>query len=393
MQHKGRLAIAIALLLALATPVHAATPKAGAKCTKAGITATAAGKKFTCVKLGTKLVWNKGVTVQAAPKVDVKPVEPKPTTTKESDQVKDTFLLSLSNMKKEMVPQSVKQLFKYHYSPNAVESYKITVEKELELSMSYFGSVYKDTKQFNVFYGTEKDLDWIIKAWKVYDLDKNGYSANDYGGRIERAKKGSIDPNNALVIGSVPSQDGQSHFSILRHSLRPDNTPAFIAHEAVHIVQQNLTQSKTDRMPCWLREGSAELFSLFIMSEKNGTENARKLKEQNVMNGYQFASYEVEIRKFNKDEWFDHIKGLEGNFRDGCDFTKFLAYGTGFLLSEALMAESGFAKMMDFWRAFSLDKDWRDSFKTIYGVELDVWYKTKGVPYVMSEYARVPGYK
>jgi|GEM_PF-1820287 len=393
MQHKVRLAIAIALLLALATPVHAATPKAGAKCTKAGITATAAGKKFTCVKSGTKLVWNKGVTVQAAPKVDVKPVEPKPTTTKESDQVKDTFLLSLSNMKKEMVPQSVKQLFKYHYSPNAVESYKVTVEKELELSMSYFASVYKDTKQFNVFYGTEKDLDWIIKAWKVYDLDKNGYTANDYGGRIERAKKGSIDPNNALVIGSVPSQDGQSHFSILRHSLRPDNTPAFIAHEAIHIVQQNLTQSKTDRMPCWLREGSAELFSLFIMSEKNGTENARKLKEQNVMNGYQFASYEVEIRKFNKDEWFDHIKGLEGNFRDGCDFTKFLAYGTGFLLSEALMAESGYAKMMDFWRAFSLDKDWRDSFKTIYGVELDVWYKAKGIPYVMSEYARVPGYK
>ena len=80
MHNKG-LAIAIALLLALATPVHAATPKAGAKCTKAGITATAAGKKFTCVKSGTKLVWNKGVTVKAAPKVDVKPVEPTPTPT------------------------------------------------------------------------------------------------------------------------------------------------------------------------------------------------------------------------------------------------------------------------------------------------------------------------
>ena len=138
MQHKGRLVIAIALLLALATPVHAATPKAGAKCTKAGITATAAGKKFTCVKSGTKLVWNKGVTVQAAPKVDVKPVEPTPT--KGSAQVKDTFLLSLSNMKKEMVPQPLNQLFKYHYSPNAIESYKVTVERELEWSMSYFGS-------------------------------------------------------------------------------------------------------------------------------------------------------------------------------------------------------------------------------------------------------------
>ena len=64
MQHKVRLLIVIVLLLALATPVQAATPKAGAKCTKAGSTSTAAGKKFTCVKSGTKLVWNKGVVVK-----------------------------------------------------------------------------------------------------------------------------------------------------------------------------------------------------------------------------------------------------------------------------------------------------------------------------------------
>jgi hypothetical protein len=365
----------LSLLLSIPFTPANAVAKAGAKCSKAGITEVVQGKKYTCVKSGKKLVWNKGTALKV--------IESKT----------DTFSSSLSNMKKSMIPQPVKKLFKYHYSPNAIESYKAIIETELELSISYFASVYKDTNQFNVFYGTEKDLDWIIEAWKVYDLDKSGGTARDYGGRIERAKKGPSDANNSLVIGSVPSQEGQSHFSILRHSLRPNNTPAFIAHESIHIVQQSLTQNKTDRMPCWLREGSADLFSLFIMSEKYGADNARKLKEQNVMNGYQFASYEVEIRKFNKAEWFDHIKGLEGNFSDGCDYRKFLAYGTGLLLSEALMAESGFEKMMEFWRAFSLDTDWRDSFKTIYGVELDEWYKTKGIPYVMSEYARVPGYK
>jgi hypothetical protein len=375
--NKRLIAFLSVLSLFLSSPLSPANAaaKAGAKCTKPGNIEVVKGKTFTCVKSGKKVVWKKG------------------TASKGSDSKTDTFSLSLSNMKKSMIPQPIKLPFKYHYSPNAIESYKTIIEKELELSMSYFASVYKNTKQFNVFYGTEKDLDWIIEAWKVYDLDNDGSTARDYGGRIERAKKGSSDPNNSLVIGSVPSRDGQSHFSILRHSLRPDNTPAFIAHEAIHIVQQNLTQSKTDRMPCWLREGSAELFSLFIVSEQYGADRARKTKEQSVMNGYQFATYEVEIRKFNKAEWFDHIKGLEGNFRDGCDVSKFLSYGTGLLLSEVLMAESGYAKMMDFWRAFSLDKDWRDSFKTIYGVEIDVWYKTKGIPYVMSEYARVPGYK
>ena len=37
--------------------------KAGASCTKAGAISTAAGKKFTCVKSGKKLVWNNGITV------------------------------------------------------------------------------------------------------------------------------------------------------------------------------------------------------------------------------------------------------------------------------------------------------------------------------------------
>ncbi len=50
-------------LMLIATPLYAAIPKAGAKCSKAKSTATYAGKKFTCVKSGTKLVWNKGVKV------------------------------------------------------------------------------------------------------------------------------------------------------------------------------------------------------------------------------------------------------------------------------------------------------------------------------------------
>ena len=38
--------------------------KAGGKCTKAGATVTSAGKKFTCIRSGGKLVWNKGVKVK-----------------------------------------------------------------------------------------------------------------------------------------------------------------------------------------------------------------------------------------------------------------------------------------------------------------------------------------
>jgi hypothetical protein len=82
---RKKFAVLIALILALSlinAPSNAAV-KAGAKCTKAGATANAAGKKFTCVRSGTRLVWNKGVTIKAATKPNLnpvfKPAEPAPT--------------------------------------------------------------------------------------------------------------------------------------------------------------------------------------------------------------------------------------------------------------------------------------------------------------------------
>lgn len=57
------LILLLAITLLGTTPVHALT-KAGAKCSKAGATATSAGKKYTCIKSGKNLVWNKGVAVK-----------------------------------------------------------------------------------------------------------------------------------------------------------------------------------------------------------------------------------------------------------------------------------------------------------------------------------------
>ena len=53
------------LLLSSQLSTSHAAVKAGAKCTKAGITQVVKGKSFTCVKSRKKLVWNKGVRVVA----------------------------------------------------------------------------------------------------------------------------------------------------------------------------------------------------------------------------------------------------------------------------------------------------------------------------------------
>ncbi len=67
-------ALAAILVTSLLVPVsaQAATAKAGAKCTKLKTTQIVGNKKFTCVKSGKKLVWDKGVAVPKATKPVVK---------------------------------------------------------------------------------------------------------------------------------------------------------------------------------------------------------------------------------------------------------------------------------------------------------------------------------
>ncbi len=66
-------------LVLIATPLYAATPKASAKCSKAGITSTYAGKKYTCIKSGKKLVWNKGVRLSVPKPFATPSPSPSPT--------------------------------------------------------------------------------------------------------------------------------------------------------------------------------------------------------------------------------------------------------------------------------------------------------------------------
>jgi hypothetical protein len=60
------LAVLIAVSLLGIAPANAATVKAGTKCNKHKATTTIKGMKYTCIKSGNKLVWNKGVLVKKA---------------------------------------------------------------------------------------------------------------------------------------------------------------------------------------------------------------------------------------------------------------------------------------------------------------------------------------
>ena len=78
MKQLKRLCALVVALLLIASSAQAAV-KAGAACSKAGAVSTSAGKKYTCIKSGKRLVWDKGVA-KAIPRPTPTPVAtPTPT--------------------------------------------------------------------------------------------------------------------------------------------------------------------------------------------------------------------------------------------------------------------------------------------------------------------------
>ena len=141
-------------------------------------------------------------------------------------------------------------------------------------------------------------------------------------------------------------------------------------------------------MPCWVREGTADLFGHFFARELTSIDyNSLK---QFTVNNYLMGSSGVELRSFNTHQWLDHLRQLETSSTGACDYSLRFAYGTGLLLSELLIADFGFEKLVSFWRSFGTAPTFRDGFKSVYTVEVEDWYTTRAIPYLIAEYRRVP---
>ena len=93
------LAVLITVSLLGIAPAQAAT-KPGGKCTKAGATVNSAGKKFTCIRSGGKLVWNKGVTIKKSSAIKAGVCPPKAAADKDPGitQVRANALISMTEV-------------------------------------------------------------------------------------------------------------------------------------------------------------------------------------------------------------------------------------------------------------------------------------------------------
>ena len=409
MKHKGYLALAIVLLLTLASPVQAATPKAGAKCTKVGITATAAGKKFTCVKSGNKLVWNKGVAIKAAPKPPpnpvFKPVEPTPTptptptstptptpsvkpvefnaTAKKAFDIIQAAKIQSSNLTYTYrigtfaAPDVTKVVQKY--VENAAQVYSLFLDSPRVVTIHVYTEKDMPALLDNTMFATQTGLKFFTDSWIKDESQINasyGFPGTFYNSECSVSTNqctgpaghaGAAYPSRATALTldqhtlSVPSHE---LFHVMQDFYRFNGKPQYLVTEEV----------KDFSMRPVFREGGATFMAL----SSSLTDFAQYEDGMNFYKTWAAKEFAADIKVLNSPEdVVSLLVKLERLDRTG------RLYGIGTFLHEWLIANHGLDKFISLTKKHNVGKEFNELFTENYGMSLKDAY-TKAAPHILE---------
>jgi hypothetical protein len=346
--------------------------KAGAKCSKAGATATAASKKFTCVKSGKKLVWNKGVVIKKPVPVATSTPSPSPTPTPTpvatnfepwstgidaktlSDQAQRNFI----SWTKTRTVASTSHIQLIQENTN---SSRITILKKADdLSAQLFGSF---------FIQGSKTIIGASETWTVGELSKTGWSVTKcnepYMSGValcldNDSRQGYVVTGDASYDEGNPGRDGG----------------ALLAHEYFHLVQANLSKTRAGEaervkgthsesakaFPVWFLEGSAEFvgYSVGALAQNGSYWQGRA----------RMLSYSPPEESINRNAISDYeIRICCGNN------TPTYPYHIGQIATEYIVASIGFQKMLDIFTDYATTRNFEKSFETVTGISKLAFYE------------------
>jgi hypothetical protein len=376
------LSILSLLLSTLHIPANAAV-RAGAKCNKAGITSVTAGKTFTCVKSGTKLVWSKGAPVskpKAVPspkKTTAFPEIPVPTSISDLYEKREWIAYSVWSKfnKAVMQPSVTLPPIEIYRGPNTPINVK-NPNSYLKQVVQLFPGVTLPNK-FVVFYWNQKDLDEVTKmALSTVGAANIQKNFDETSGPFVRCNN-STDCN---VGGAFIGIDGTAYIGIGL----PDNQPENGGNGGVEKVEfyhaLQLFNYHTNSLPIpsigrnlqsiylppfWLNLGTENLVS-------NGLANAQNYDRFKQGTKYKSWTDQV-IPNFSKDWLNDYldIKYLNTNWKDS-GFATYRPHAImGQQLSEIFVAIKGPSVLLDFHEQMSKKVSFIDAFKGIFGVTWD----------------------
>lgn len=379
-----RCLLTIVILGSLLTPqISFAAVKAGASCKKVGTTATFSGKKFTCVKSGKKLVWNKGVAI-AAPRPTVTPTpdpEPNPTPTATPtptptsapivekaptgfndlvENYRGIPAVVWNEAQKLAEAGTVKSSFTIEIGPNTKIQQGLDDPRVYLEQASRLWSKFNQAQSTKIFLFNFQDLAWVQQ--KNVALGGSWFKPEDLAGNCSS-------PSSCGAFGGSYRGVGQIFMGVPIRDYLPFNL-GFVrgtyVHEFSHVVQYSQFASQPtlngySTLPCWFSEGQPQ-----VPGQALGFTN--------------FVDY-----KKSRESWISQPAGMLGDYSPE-SILKYYAlagisgaglcspsirqrnYDLGYMTVEALASIKGIESTMQVVVGISQGLTFNQSFEKVYGI-------------------------
>jgi len=350
--------LALALLL---VPINAvAAVKAGASCSKVGATSTYAGKKYTCIKSGKKLVWDKGVTVVVS-KASI-PTGPTSFNDLEANYAgvpywawkKSADVLQSSTAKNAKLTILI--------GPNTHPGNEIPQMAISQVSRLFPN--YKESKEYVLIYFNFKDAAWAESKFNSYIGTDGGY---DTSGSVQK-----ICPSeNACASGlAVKNQVTNISVSLITAGTASLSDKRFLngvleAHEYFHTIQNAQFENSVNNngmVPRWLVEGSAS----FIENAAINYDSFDKYKIQKTSN-IQGLLYRKEFNEQKLITFLD-APSLGKDWSSWDSYDPVRVYDIGSLVTEIMVSINGPESIMEQFKLIASGMTFQQAFEKVFGI-------------------------
>ena len=292
--------LAVTLVLVSLETTATAAVKPGATCKKVGQTSTTAGIKYTCVKSGKKLVWNKGV---AKPTPTPISSDPFAVYGKDAERFRavDEYGAKIVRTRAKNAPSIISIL----QSPTDPAVIRMTANAQ------YAFSLYEPLMSlgFTPKWIVGEDGDWVKGQLKDVAPCLSWLSPNQGGAGCRLT----------AVWRAIKVRDDD----IMRETMLVQG-----GHEIFHLYQQELWKDKFAKFPDWLREGSASLGMGIVLTHFEDRKSfANYGAAQKVdRNPKDKTQCEAALNK-----WENSLDAEGFGYNNGCE------YGLGLLMNEYLI--------------------------------------------------------
>ena len=387
MRKWGVLAIGGVLLISLATPVNAAAPKAGATCTKKNATATSAGKLYTCILSGKKLVWNKGVAVPKPTPSLTKPTAigdpigavgstpsptptPTPTPTIERKDWELIYMRIWDELEKSQNQKSFP--FEYKLGPTvnkdkAQESIA-AYDKAMKIWMPLLAGNTISPVIWTIM--SEKDYTW----WKQIVDQQEGSSANyawnpdtNMLGHCQLSSNAFCGYGNAFKSNTPEYKFLQ--YNVIGSTYNQSPNSNTVNHESVHFYQLSVVQGFPRDIPCWYVEGQASLYGGALQANLV-TDRSSSIRQRNNFKGI-VRQYQAKADTYTASEWVDVLKNMYQPHVSCSSQQDYFKYALGMFVWEYLYDKYGPKVMHQVLLDFKAGKSFNESIEKELSLNLD----------------------